>query len=216
MSPAKEARRSVADRPTTARLAGRGRDGAATRARIEAEALRLFAEKGVDRTSVRDIAQAVGVAEGALYRHFPSKEALARSLFLSRYGELAARIGEIRAAFPDLRSRLAAIVTHACRLFDEQPALFAYLLLNQHDHLGAVPEATSGNLVEALAVLLGDAVERGEIPPQNVTLASALALGCLVQPAAFVLYGRLAGPLSLHAEAIAAGIRRVLRGEEPD
>ena len=58
------------------------RDGTRTRARIETEALRLFATKGIDATSVRDIAGAVGVAEGALYRHFPGKGTLSRTLFL--------------------------------------------------------------------------------------------------------------------------------------
>ena len=64
----------------------RGRDGAATKARIEREALRLFASKGVDATSVRDIALAVGVADAALYRHFASKEDIGRVIFATHSG----------------------------------------------------------------------------------------------------------------------------------
>ena len=45
------------------------RDGAATRARIETESLRLFAAKGVDGATIRDISAAVGVADAALYRY---------------------------------------------------------------------------------------------------------------------------------------------------
>ena len=41
-----------------------------TRDRIEQAAVRLFVEKGVAETTVRDIARAVGLSEGALYRHF--------------------------------------------------------------------------------------------------------------------------------------------------
>ena len=48
------------------------------RERILHEAVRLFAERGYDRTSVPDIQEAAGLSRGsgALYKHFPSKEAL--------------------------------------------------------------------------------------------------------------------------------------------
>lgn len=39
-------------------------------------ALRLFGEKGYEKTSIADIAKAIGVAQGLCYRYFPSKEAL--------------------------------------------------------------------------------------------------------------------------------------------
>jgi len=48
------------------------------RDRIVREAVRLFAERGYDRTSVPDIQEAAGLSpgSGALYKHFPSKKAL--------------------------------------------------------------------------------------------------------------------------------------------
>lgn len=200
-------------RPAVAR---RGRDGAETRARIEAESLRLFASKGVDGTSVRDIAQAVGVAEGALYRHFASKEALARELFLGRYAELARAIGDVGRTVPDFAGRIRAVTDLACRLFDEEPALFAYLLISQHDHLGAVPVDPAENVVEAIAGLLREAVVRGEVPEQDVALAGALALGCVVQPAVFVLYGRLEGPLMRHVERITQAVLAVVGARQAE
>ena len=39
-------------------------------------ALKLFGEKGYEKTSITDIAMAVGVAQGLCYRYFPTKEAL--------------------------------------------------------------------------------------------------------------------------------------------
>lgn len=46
------------------------------RARIRDAALRLFAERGVDGTTVRDIAKAAGVSTGLIRHHFGSKEGL--------------------------------------------------------------------------------------------------------------------------------------------
>lgn len=47
-----------------------------TEARILAAAQRLFARRGYGGTTTRDLAQAAGVAEGTLFRHFESKKAI--------------------------------------------------------------------------------------------------------------------------------------------
>lgn len=193
----------------------RGRDGRPTRERISAAALELFATKGFDGTSVRDIARAAGIAEGALYRHFPSKEALARSLFLDGYARLATDVGALCAAVPDFPGRIRALVDHFCRLFDEEPTLFSFLLLNQHDHLRFVDRHDdAANVVNALERLFTEAAEKGEIPrhdpPVSPALATALALGTVVQPAVFHLYGRLEGKLADGAETITAAVLRVV------
>jgi AcrR family transcriptional regulator len=46
------------------------------RARIRDAALRLFAERGIDAATIRDIAKAAGVSAGLVRHHFGSKEAL--------------------------------------------------------------------------------------------------------------------------------------------
>jgi AcrR family transcriptional regulator len=47
-----------------------------TRTRILDAAQRLFAAQGFDGTTTRDLAQAAGVAEGTLFRHFANKKAI--------------------------------------------------------------------------------------------------------------------------------------------
>ena len=49
---------------------------AETRERLLSSARRMFAERGYDRTTTRDIAIASGVATGTLFNYFESKEAL--------------------------------------------------------------------------------------------------------------------------------------------
>ena len=73
------------------------RKGAVTRNRILTEALSLFAEKGVEGTSIRDIALAVGIVDAALYRHFRSKDEIVSEVFLLHYGALAEAVAEIGA-----------------------------------------------------------------------------------------------------------------------
>jgi AcrR family transcriptional regulator len=62
------------------------RDGTKTKETIDSTAMRLFVEKGIAETTVREIATAAGIAEGTLYRHYPSKEELSWSVTSRRLG----------------------------------------------------------------------------------------------------------------------------------
>jgi AcrR family transcriptional regulator len=53
-----------------------------TRERILDVALNLFIEKGFDKTSLREIAEQLGVTKAALYYHFASKEDILMALHL--------------------------------------------------------------------------------------------------------------------------------------
>jgi len=54
--------------------------GSDTRTRIQDVARELFSEKGVQRTSLQDIASRLGITKPALYYHFKSREDLVRSI----------------------------------------------------------------------------------------------------------------------------------------
>lgn len=60
---------------------GARRKGSQTRAEIQEAALALFTEHGYDATSMREIAEQLGITKAALYYHFDSKEAVILSLF---------------------------------------------------------------------------------------------------------------------------------------
>jgi TetR/AcrR family transcriptional regulator, repressor of fatR-cypB operon len=63
-------------------------DDAPAKRKIVIVALDLFVQDGLCETSVRDIAKASGFSNPALFKHFPSKEALAHYLFERCYLEL--------------------------------------------------------------------------------------------------------------------------------
>ena len=60
---------------------------AGTRERLIAATTRLMCERGLARTSTRDIARAAGVAEGALYHHFADKAELLLAVIQAGMGE---------------------------------------------------------------------------------------------------------------------------------
>jgi AcrR family transcriptional regulator len=63
----------MTDAPVVGR---RERKKAATRQAIADAALNLFLERGYDRVSVREVAEAADVSTTTLFKHFPSKESL--------------------------------------------------------------------------------------------------------------------------------------------
>src|SRR5262249_30604547 len=93
-----QARESVIERVREARAATRDRVRAGetegdTRSRIQRVSLRLFTERGYEATSLREIAEELGVTKAALYYHFQTKDDIINSLVedrLARVEELVA------------------------------------------------------------------------------------------------------------------------------
>jgi len=59
-----------------------------TRSRVQSVALELFAEHGYEKTSLREIAERLGVTKAALYYHFKSKEDIVLSFTEDYFAEL--------------------------------------------------------------------------------------------------------------------------------
>ena len=55
--------------------------GGKTRERIVAKAAELFNQRGLEGTSMADLMEATGREKGGIYRHFPTKEAVAAEAF---------------------------------------------------------------------------------------------------------------------------------------
>lgn len=173
-----------------------------TRDRIEAAAIRLFVEKGVAETTVRDIARAVDISEGALYRHFVSKEQLVWLIFERHYLEFGGQLLTLAQAEADARAKVGAMIRGFCRAHDENPALFRFLLFVQHGQLGKLaPNATTP--VDAVRAALAAGIESGEIPAQNPDLATALVFGVVLEPVQFAAYGRLPADMESMSDRLA-------------
>lgn len=171
--------------------------------KIEHAALALFAVSGVAGASIAEIATAAGVSQGALYRHYPSKEALATGLFEAGYRRTTAGLAALRASRTGFAERIKAMVAHFCALYDRDPALFRFMLMAQHDVLPGIDEAypTPAWVIEAT---IADAVAAGELGAVEPAAGAAVVMGVVLQTATFHVYGRLGGALLPRAPSLAA------------
>jgi AcrR family transcriptional regulator len=187
------------------------RDGSKTKRLIDEIALRLFVEKGVTETTVRDIAAAAGIAEGTLYRHYASKSELAWELFSQNFVNLALRLDRLQQGHRTLRGKMEAMISQFCAFFDEDPVLFSYLLLTQHGQLKRVtPEMP--HPVTLLREVIAGGMDRGEIPPGDRGVAAAMVLGLVLQVAVFKIYGTIDRSLGSLAPTLVDAAWRVLQG----
>lgn len=80
---------TYADQVTTTR---RARLAEETRQLLVSVARQLFTDRGYGATSIEDIVQGAGVARGALYHHFESKEAVFREVYDTVQADVVGRV----------------------------------------------------------------------------------------------------------------------------
>jgi AcrR family transcriptional regulator len=82
----------------------------ATKQKILEAALKLFRKRGFERTTMRDVAKAAGVALGAAYYYFPSKDALVLAYYDGTQDAHGAVAREAMKDAPALDARLRIVL----------------------------------------------------------------------------------------------------------
>jgi TetR/AcrR family transcriptional regulator, cholesterol catabolism regulator len=91
------------------------------RERILLSAATLFARRGVAATTVREIADEVGILSGSLYHHFESKEAIVDEVISSYLEDLRSRYKQVLARDLDPRTRLHDLVVASLEVAEAHP-----------------------------------------------------------------------------------------------
>ena len=154
----------------------------ATRDRILDAALDVFARKGYHRATVDDIVRASATSKGAVYHHFPNKEAVFLALvddFAARVAAaVAATIAAQHGALGKVEGALrAALVTFAGN------ARLARLILLEAVSLGATYEAKRAEVHDRFAALIQESLDaaarEGAIEPLDTRIATLAWLGAI-------------------------------------
>jgi AcrR family transcriptional regulator len=111
-------------------------------------AARMFAERGLRTTTVRDIADAAGILSGSLYHHFDSKESMVDEILREFLDSLFGRYRAIVAEGKGPRQTLESIVVASFEAIDQQHDAVA-IYQNEARHL--VESERFGYIRERLA-----------------------------------------------------------------
>jgi len=144
----------------------------------------LFTERGYKSVSIRDIAQACGVTNAALYYHFENKEALFTEVLENHAGRLSDHMRQAAAGEMDTQEQVIAMLTEYATLAAHcRSPLFTL----RHKSAGIDKEQARqqhANLVRGILMpieaTLNQAVESGELRPlPEGYSAASLLLGML-------------------------------------
>ena len=105
----------------------------ATSTRILDTALELFRTKGFDQTTMRDIAAAAGMATGAAYHHFASKDAMVMAFYQRSCDEMQPLLESALAGARGLEQQLSALILTKLEYFEPNRAVLKALLKNGAD-----------------------------------------------------------------------------------
>jgi AcrR family transcriptional regulator len=158
-----------------------------TRSHILSTALRVFRERGLEASTMRELAAAAGASLGSAYYYFPSKEAIIQAYYDDVQAEHARRVSAALAEkHVDLKDRLrAAFHTKLDILQGDRKllsALFRYTGEPQHP-LSAVGDGTRKNRQQSMAVFqaaLGDERFPDDIRAVLPTALWALHMGMIL------------------------------------
>jgi AcrR family transcriptional regulator len=144
-----------------------------TRQRILEAAAQVFAEKGYARATTRALAEAAGVNEVTLFRHFGSKEGLF-SAVIEAYAAPALNTAIAADLTGDYRRDLLTMGGHVLgALLERREAM--RLMLCEAEHFPEVRQALAQNprqLRQALAGYLRQQMDRGRVRPLHAEAAA--------------------------------------------
>jgi AcrR family transcriptional regulator len=153
-----------------------------TRERILIAALAVFAAKGYHGAAVDDIVTASGTSKGAVYHHFPNKEALFLALVDDFAGRLAGAVTAAIAESHGALGKVAAALRAGLETFAAHREL-ARLVLLEAASVGVSYHAKRAEIHGRFAALiqaaLDQAVAEGSIPPLDTRIATRAWLGAI-------------------------------------
>ena len=158
--------------------------------------MKLFSERGLAATSIRDIAVESGYTNPALYKHFAGKEELALHLFETSHQRIWESCAAALASAKDFEGKLEAYIGRWLELVDEYPDVHAFLSDSARvlwpKASPKVRRQTMISLTRSLVAGAPQARRRGSTVSPD--LAAASLQGTLAELARMIHVGVVEGP----------------------
>ena len=188
-----------------------------TRARILDAALACFAEAGYEQTTIARIRERSGVSNGALFHHFPTKEAIVDALYVDAIESFQQGLWELlQTRSRSLRAALGGAISHQLRWIEQNQDRARFLYMRGHldwdSPASAQLQELNRSLAQAYREWMAPLVERGQIRPMSMLMLNAIVTGPVHAIAGRWLAGQLHSPLYAYADELADAAAAVLSG----
>jgi AcrR family transcriptional regulator len=162
----------------------------------------LFARRGVDGTSMRDIAEAAGVREAAIYRYFASKDEMSREIFVSWYGWYSRQLREIVRGSGDMKEKVHSVARLELSAAEEHTDAYTYFCANEPRFIRSLPAGVP-RARDVFIEMIKKGQDRHEVKAGDAGLLADMLSGALCTVALSWIGRRRRGDLSSQLSLIA-------------
>ena len=152
------------------------------RALIIKEAAQLFKEKGFGGSSMRDLAERVGIEAASMYNHIRSKDEILEAICFGLAEAYAAQLAEVVATNLSYPDKIEALIAFHVQMVIEQPNAVS-VLNNDWKFLNSEQmtrfKAQRKQYENEFAALISKGIEAGAFKPVNVSIALFTILSSL-------------------------------------
>jgi AcrR family transcriptional regulator len=183
-------------------------------------ALACFLQEGYEQTTIARIRERSAVSNGALFHHFPSKEAIAGALYLEAISSFQEGLWELVRRRPrSLRAAVRGTISHQMAWIEANPDLarFVYIRgdLDWDSPAAATVASLNRELADAFRKWMAPLIESGEVRPLSMLVVTAIVSGPTHAIARRWLAGQLDQPPSGYLEELTDAAWAGLRGKPP-
>ncbi len=153
-----------------------------TRSKILATARHLFAHRGYDGTTTKELAENAGIAEGTLFRHFTNKKAIlvevATQGWVELLTDLLMELSEM-ANYEAIAQVIYKRMLHLGKNYEVMRVCF--LEVQFHDDLrGKIQQEVITKMTDVAEAFFQTAIDRGVYRPLNPKIVAQVFLGMFV------------------------------------
>ena len=153
------------------------------RARIGAVAEALFAERGFDGTSIREIAERAGATKALIYHYYESKEALYHTLLEDAVSGVVTQVEAIAQNGTEPEAQIRAVVQVFIDAYHDAPHRFQMVqrTIDDHHAIAAVlAERWFSRAHRALQDIVARGVRQGGLKPLPVQMVPFAVIGLII------------------------------------
>jgi AcrR family transcriptional regulator len=171
---------------------------------IVSATVRLVARQGVNGTSIRQIATAAGVTEGALYRHFKGKDDLCQQAYFTIVADMASRKEKIATSDLPIEEKIREWIRVSYDYYDQFPDAFAYVFFTDH----AFPESWR-EITTRQSRIFRHIIQQIEPERDKAELLLCHFTGVLLNVPRLIMEGVLPRPALGYTDEVATAIYRI-------
>ncbi len=185
-----------------------------TKSRLIDATVKLGAAGGMGAATIQAIAREVGITEGAIYRHYASKEELRWAAYEQVVEQMIEEKQHLMSTDLSVREKIHEWVRLTYAYFDRDSAAFTFVLLTAHPK----PESQAHlQVTTAQGRLFMEMIEQAQAADEVRQMSTAVALshftGLMLNVPRLINDGQLEMPAMKYASEVYEAVWRVFRPE---